>query len=157
MPPDVRKRSALPSLLAMGLGASPQQIGRSPKSSRQFCRKAKRLPHINRHSRRGFLQSRAQQNSCICQYPVQEFAPLEEHSLCLMTIQETTSRNASASPFLSPARRSESTWRKSPAYLPFDSVKTKFSTTNITTLNSRAATSRSTYPIYMKRNPILSS
>jgi hypothetical protein len=30
LPPDVRKRSALPFPPAMNLGASPQQIGRSP-------------------------------------------------------------------------------------------------------------------------------
>src|ERR1043165_8990790 len=51
LPPDVRKRSALPFRLTMNLGLCPNKLGVA-QNRRQSCRKARGLPHISRHSRR---------------------------------------------------------------------------------------------------------
>ena len=52
MPPDVRKRAALPFRLIMNSGLRPNKLGRAQKFKWQTSRKAKGLPHIRRHSRR---------------------------------------------------------------------------------------------------------
>src|SRR5436853_7252386 len=48
--PDVRKRSALPSMRLRNQGCA-RKTGRSPKTSIPPSGKAKGLPHIRRHSR----------------------------------------------------------------------------------------------------------
>jgi len=50
MPPDVRKRSALPSIGSMNLGLRPKTWAQ-PVIQFRTCRKAEGLPHSRRHSR----------------------------------------------------------------------------------------------------------
>src|SRR5439155_26119279 len=57
VPPDVRKRSALPYRFVMNSGLRPKKLGIAQESKWRTCRKAKGLPHIRRHSRRLLGQS----------------------------------------------------------------------------------------------------
>ena len=62
MPPDVRTRSALPSSFETNSGLRPNHHWAKPKIQMVTCRKAKGLPHIRRHSRGLFGQSRREKN-----------------------------------------------------------------------------------------------